>query len=156
MSDFVATMSSPLGQIVLYANDKALTNLDFLEGEFEESGLKENPNEILDLAKKELALYFRGELKSFSVPLDPQGSTFQKSVWNTLLKIPYGKTISYKDEAISLGKPTAFRAVANANGANPISIIIPCHRVIASSGKLGGYSGGIEKKIYLLNLEKGE
>jgi O-6-methylguanine DNA methyltransferase len=105
------------------------------------------------MAKQQLDEYFLGKRQSFDIPLNMVGTDFQKSVWQTLLKIPYGQTLSYKQEAITLGKESAVRAVANANGANNIGIIIPCHRVIASDGTLGGYSGGIDRKEFLLNLE---
>lgn len=111
-------------------------------------------NKITQLAKSQLDKYFNKELKDFSIPLQLTGTDFQKQVWQELHKIPYGKTISYLQESKNIGKPTAFRAVANANGKNLFSIIIPCHRVIAANGKLGGYTGGLAKKKYLLNLEK--
>lgn len=102
----------------------------------------------------ELDEYFSGTRTEFDVPLDiSQGTSFQQKVWLELLKIPYGTTTSYAKLAKNIGKPTAFRAVANANGRNPISLIIPCHRVIASDGGLGGYTGGLEIKRILLDLE---
>lgn len=103
--------------------------------------------------EKELGEYFVGKRASFSLPLNPTGTPFQKSVWNTLITIAYGQTITYAEEAKRFGNPKATRAVANANGRNPIAILIPCHRVIATGGGLGGYSGGIEKKEFLLRLE---
>ncbi|MGZ4035714.1 MAG: methylated-DNA--[protein]-cysteine S-methyltransferase, partial [Bacteroidia bacterium] len=92
--------------------------------------------------------------KEFGLKLNPQGSEFQKKVWNQLLEVPFGKTNSYLDISKKLGDPNATRAVGNANGSNPICIIIPCHRVIGSSGKLVGYSGGLWRKVWLLNHEK--
>ena len=97
--------------------------------------------------------YLKGELRSFSLPYELYGTPFQISVWKEMAKIPYGETITYGELAERIGKPKASRAVANACGANPLSIIIPCHRVVAAGGKLGGYTGGLDKKIYLLNLE---
>ncbi|MCL4122451.1 UNVERIFIED_CONTAM: hypothetical protein GTU68_044552 [Idotea baltica] len=111
-------------------------------------------NKILELTKHELNSYFDNSLKKFTIPLKFTGTEFQVKCWQELSKIPYGKTISYLDEAMNIGKPTAFRAVANANGKNLFPIIIPCHRVINSNGKIGGYTGGTEKKIFLLNIEK--
>ncbi|AIT10329.1 cysteine methyltransferase [Candidatus Francisella endociliophora] len=111
-------------------------------------------NKITQLTNSQLDKYFNKELKSFSIPSKLTGTDFQKQVWQELREIPYGKTISYLEEAKNMDKPTAFRAVANANGKNLFPIIIPCHRVIASNGKLGGYTGGLDKKKYLLNLEK--
>lgn len=107
----------------------------------------------LETAANELFEYFRGERKKFTVKLDLEGTDFQKRVWKELQKIPYGKTCSYKDIAIKLNDPNASRAVGTANGKNPICIIIPCHRVIAQNGTLGGYSGGLDKKIELLQIE---
>nr|WP_309575813.1 methylated-DNA--[protein]-cysteine S-methyltransferase [Moraxella osloensis] len=99
--------------------------------------------------------YINGQRQVFDIPLDlSTGTPFQQTVWEALLKIPYGKTISYAQLANHIGQPTACRAVANANGKNPISLIIPCHRVIASDGKLGGYTGGIEIKQTLLDIEQ--
>lgn len=101
----------------------------------------------------QLGRYFKRELRDFSIQVQLTGTSFQKQVWQQLIKIPYGETISYLEEAREIGKPTAFRAVANANGKNLLPIIIPCHRVINTNGKLGGYTGGLDKKEFLLNLE---
>lgn len=103
----------------------------------------------------ELDEYFKGKLCTFDIPLDiSHGTDFQVKVWQTLMDIPYGATISYKELATQVGNPNAFRACANANGKNPISLIIPCHRVIASDGGIGGYTGGVSIKETLLNFEK--
>ena len=101
-----------------------------------------------------MKLYFKGELKQFSVPLNPIGTDFQRKVWEELRKIDYGQTISYQQQANNLNIPKSVRAVANANGQNKISILIPCHRVIGSNGKLTGYAGGIWRKEKLLQIEK--
>lgn len=146
---YVTSVKTPIGMAVLKANDEALFELDF-----NDEIVSINENEILKQAKIELGEYFAGERKDFTLPLDPQGTLFQKEVYKTLRGIEYGSSISYKEEAIRMGRQRAFRAVANANGKNPISIIIPCHRVIASDGKLGGYSGGLWRKEFLLKLEK--
>lgn len=104
----------------------------------------------------ELNAYFRGTLRIFDIPLDiSHGTDFQVKVWQTLMDIPYGATISYKELATQVGNPNAFRACANANGKNPISLIIPCHRVIASDGGIGGYTGGVSIKKTLLDFEQG-
>lgn len=114
----------------------------------------EGENAVMQLLERELRAYFAGELRTFTVPIDMRlGTDFQRSVWQTLLKIPYGKTWSYKEEAAALGRPKSVRAVANANGANPISIVVPCHRVIGADGSLTGYGGGLAAKEHLLNLE---
>ena len=104
----------------------------------------------------QIAAYFRGELTHFDVPLDLVGTPFQQQVWQALLKIPYGQTRSYGEQARSIGRPTATRAVAAANGSNKVSIIVPCHRVIGSNGSLTGYGGGLPRKTWLLALERGE
>jgi methylated-DNA-[protein]-cysteine S-methyltransferase len=104
---------------------------------------------------RQLRAYFGGSLREFDLPLDPAGTDFQKRVWLELLKIPYGETRSYSEVAIAVGSPKAVRAVGAANGANPIPIVVPCHRVIGSSGKLTGYGGGLELKKRLLDLESG-
>ena len=101
----------------------------------------------------QLSEYFRGERKDFDVPLDSQGTPFQKIVWDALTEIPFGATISYRQLAERVGKPTSFRAVAQAVGANPIAIVVPCHRVIGSDGSLTGFAGGLEAKKTLLTLE---
>lgn len=106
------------------------------------------------LASIQLDEFFRGERKDFTLPLIPVGTEFQKSVWKTLLEIPYGKTLTYKELALKVGRPEAIRAAANANGANPLSIFIPCHRVVGSNGETGGYAGGIGTKLKLLALEE--
>lgn len=110
-------------------------------------------NKYFECLQKELNEYFERKRKEFTVPLQLVGTPFQQSVWKILQLIPYGETVSYLQEAQLLKNPKAVRAVANANGKNPIAIIIPCHRVIASGGKIGGYSSGVDKKIELLKLE---
>jgi len=110
-------------------------------------------NDQLNLLKEELAAYFSGDLQKFSVNLDITGTEFQVNVWNQLLKIPYGKTISYIQLAKETGKPKSVRAVANANAMNKIAILVPCHRVIGANGSLTGYAGGLHRKKWLLDLE---
>ena len=116
---------------------------------------KSEPAEVLLIeALEQLTAYFKSERQAFDLPLDISlGTNFQQRVWQELQKIPHGETISYATLAQRVGNPKGYRAVANANGRNPFSIIIPCHRVIASDGKLGGYTGGLDKKEYLLALE---
>lgn len=110
--------------------------------------------EVAELCMRELEMYFRGELRDFSVPIDfIHGTPFQQLVWNELRRIPFGETISYKGLAVRCSGETYSRAVANANGKNPISIIVPCHRVISSDGSIGGYTGGVDIKAGLLALE---
>ncbi len=109
--------------------------------------------EVLIQAKKQILSYFEGKLQSFDVNLSPEGTEFQKKVWSELLKIPYGKTISYNDLANRLGDPKVIRAAASANGKNPLGILIPCHRVIGNDGKLVGYAGGLHRKRFMLDIE---
>jgi len=117
---------------------------------------EENPkNPLLCEAIKQLNAYFAGDLRSFDLPLDIRGTEFQCKVWHQLLEIPYGETRSYSEIAQAIHAPKAVRAVGAANGANPISIVVPCHRVIGSSGKLVGYGGGLPMKKRLLALERG-
>ncbi len=114
---------------------------------------KDNPDELAFEVQNQLQAYFKGTRTHFNLPMIPVGTDFQKQVWKALLNIPYGKTISYLELSKWIGNPKAVRAVGHANGQNPIPIIIPCHRVIGSNGKLIGYGGGIERKKYLLKLE---
>lgn len=111
-------------------------------------------NKHLTQLSKQLNEYFAGNRTIFSIPMVTQGSHFQQEVWQELLKIPFGSTLSYREQAEALGKPGAVRAVANANGRNRISILIPCHRVTGSGGDLTGYSGGVKRKKWLLDHEK--
>ena len=115
---------------------------------------RQEPTEIINMACRQLDEYFRHERQSFDLPLFFVGTEFQKKVWQTLLTIPYGTTVSYAELARRIGMSRAVRAVANANGANAISIFVPCHRVIGSDGSLTGYGGGLPAKKYLLELEK--
>lgn len=124
---------------------KKLLNAEYMEG----------TSDIIEKAAAELDEYFRRERKDFDIPLLFAGTEFQKKVWNRLLEVPYGQTVSYGEMAAGLGIPGAVRAVANANGANAISIFAPCHRVIGSNGSLTGYGGGITAKRFLLDLENG-
>lgn len=159
-------IETPLGEMIACATNKGICLLEFnnrknIEGQFQKtekelnSIIVEEDNIHFDLLKKELAAYFRRELNQFTVPLDLIGTEFQKKVWQALLTIPYGKTVSYLQQSEAMGNPLSIRAVANANGMNKIAIIVPCHRVIGSNGKLTGYAGGLERKRWLLNMEKG-
>lgn len=153
-------MESPVGPLYLVASEKGLVGLWVRKASVKSSekvsSLKssEPALQILARAEKQLHEYFKGERKTFDVPLDVTGTDFQKKVWNQLSKIPYGETVSYKDISKRLKNEKAHRAVGSANGKNPISIIVPCHRVIAADGGLGGYSGGLPMKETLLELEK--
>lgn len=109
---------------------------------------------VLEQARRELVDYFAGRRHEFDVPLDLRGTPFQVAVWNALARVPYGETRSYRDIARAVRRPRAFRAVGAANGANPVPVIVPCHRVIAATGRLGGYGGGLEAKRRLLAFEQ--
>jgi methylated-DNA-[protein]-cysteine S-methyltransferase len=113
-------------------------------------------NPLLAEAVRQLQAYFKGQLRQFELPLDLAGTDFQRRVWSELTRIPYGETRSYRDLARAIGAPKAVRAVGAANGANPIAIVVPCHRVIGAGGKLVGYGGGLALKRRLLSLERGE
>ena len=153
---------SPVGALRLLADDDALCAVYF---EREERPLPElraldlvregaTPHPVLEQAARELREYFAGQRQTFTVPLRPSGTPFQLAVWKGLLEIPYGETRSYGEQARALGCPDAVRAVGAANGRNPISIIVPCHRVIGSSGALTGYGGGLPHKRWLLAHER--
>jgi len=163
----VAWIESPLGPLIAGATETSLVLLEFterrmLDAQFSvlrrhfKGPIVPGDNHILAQVRKELGLYFTGKLRQFSVPLDFPGSDFQKRVWQGLLRIPYGKTVSYEDLARRIHAPRAQRAVGHTNGLNRIGIIIPCHRVITKTGELGGYGGGVWRKQALLELERGE
>jgi O-6-methylguanine DNA methyltransferase len=143
---------TPLGKIVLIENGSAVTQLIFSEVLPEGVNCTETP--LLKKAVLELQEYFAGTRKRFDLPFSPQGTDFQQKVWKALQDIPYGAVVSYKDIALAIGNEKACRAVGGANNKNPISIIIPCHRVIGADGSLVGYGGGLEIKRRLLALEK--
>ena len=141
---------TPLGKIIAVADEEGLCSLDFDEN----ASASDEENVHLTQLQRELSEYFAGKRKTFDVRLNPKGTPFQRAVWRTLCDIPYGSVISYSQEAQMLSHAKAVRAVANANGKNPIPIIIPCHRVIAKGGGIGGYSGGIWRKEFMLELER--
>ena len=149
--------SSPIGEIILAADAGALVGLWFVGQRYSCAGLNAAEPEtdesgLLSAVCRWLDGYFAGEVSAINFPLAPRGTAFQKRVWRELLSIPYGETISYGELAKRAGCASA-RAVGNAVGHNPISILIPCHRVVGSNGKLTGYAGGVEKKRFLLALE---
>lgn len=166
------TISTPLGNMIACSNSKGICFLDFEDAKDIDRiyfKMKENLNSIIvneisseqsdqesfiTTLENQLKEYFLGIRKEFTLPMVLIGTEFQKKVWQELQNIPYGQTISYLQEAQRLNSPKAFRAVANANGKNKISILIPCHRVVFTSGDIGGYAGGLERKRFLLDLEK--
>jgi methylated-DNA-[protein]-cysteine S-methyltransferase len=150
-------LDSPVGRLKLVASDCGLAAVlwenDRPTRVRLEAMEEDSDHAILREAGKQLHAYFSGRRTSFAIPLDLRGTPFQREVWNALLAIPYGETRTYLDLARRLGNPNATRAVGAANGRNPVSIIVPCHRVIGSSGKLTGFAGGLEVKERLLRLE---
>ncbi|MBT9330121.1 methylated-DNA--[protein]-cysteine S-methyltransferase [Paracidobacterium acidisoli] len=157
MSLAYKTMESPVGKLKLVASDEGLVAVLWQNdrpNRVRLDELKENgQHPVLLETERQLQEYFAGKRRTFSVALDMRGTPFQKNVWEALLAIPFGETRSYAQLAKRLGNPQATRAVGAANGRNPISIIVPCHRVIGSSGKLTGFAGGLETKAHLLHLE---
>jgi AraC family transcriptional regulator of adaptative response/methylated-DNA-[protein]-cysteine methyltransferase len=166
-SDFISLtwVETPLGPLVAGSNSRGVCFLEFTDRRMLEKQLRTlnqrfhspilpGTNDYLDTLKKELQQYFAGDLRKFSVPLIHPGSEFQQRVWYALQQIPYGQTCSYQELADRVGHPDAVRAVGTANGMNRICILIPCHRVINKSGKLGGYGGGLWRKKFLLDLEQ--
>lgn len=146
---------SPIGPLTLHSSGAALTGLEFDQPRYPLPPSPAGEDAVLALARRELDAYFAGKLKAFSVPLAPKGTPFQLKVWMALRAIPYGATRSYGQQAAAIGQPKAVRAVGLANGKNPISIIVPCHRVIGASGSLTGFGGGLARKQALLDLEQG-
>ena len=151
--------------MIAIGDDQTLHLLEFLERkelereiqrlqETLKTSIVEGSTPPLDSIKREIALYFEGKLPQFNTPVTLAGTAFQTAVWKELLKIPYGKTKSYLELAVALKKPTAARAVAQANAANQLALIVPCHRVINATGELGGYAAGVGRKSRLLNHEK--
>jgi methylated-DNA-[protein]-cysteine S-methyltransferase len=153
-----SSYSSPIGYMLLVASDGGLVSAEFDYDRKSLAAARRNPDwseSDADLAetRHQLDEYFAGSLRDFTLPLDLRGTDFQLRCWNALLKIPYGQTCSYADLARTVGSPRGFRAVGMANHDNPIPIIVPCHRVITSDHKLGGYGGGLHVKEKLLQLE---
>jgi O-6-methylguanine DNA methyltransferase len=158
MNTSISKIKTPIGDIIAAASDKGICLLGFedsknLSSRLDDLQATNNSSPLLSQLKKELKEYFSGQRTNFDVPLDMDGTEFQKKAWQSLVGIPYGQTVSYYDQASDLGNNKAVRAVARANSDNKIAIIIPCHRVIAKNGKISGYAGGVWRKEYLLSLE---
>jgi methylated-DNA-[protein]-cysteine S-methyltransferase len=154
---FTAVFESPIGSLEIKAEEKGILEVNFVE----KSGLMRPPGgaaadgpEVLRACLSQLEEYFRGKRTSFSLPLRLEGTAFQKKVWAALLRVPFGKTTTYGAIAAAVGNTRAGRAVGGANHRNPVSIIVPCHRVIGSDGRLTGYGGGLWRKEWLLEHEK--
>ena len=154
------TMETPVGELRLIAGERGLRAIlwgaeDMARiASIDETELVEGSNPVLDQAVAQLEEYFAGTRREFDLPLDPQGTPFQQSVWLVLRTIPYGRTISYGEQAGQLGDPNKARAVGAANGKNPLSIVVPCHRVIGSGGQLTGFAAGLGVKSWLLDHER--
>jgi len=157
-------IKTPFGKILAISDEKGLYLLQFIEDKGLKSKIKklctttqsdiisESSEPFLSISE-ELIEYFDGSLNQFKTPFHLLGTDFQKLCWMELDRIPFGQTLSYQQQATNINKPTAYRAVANANGANPLAIIVPCHRIIRNNGHLGGYAGGVSLKQHLLHLE---
>ena len=154
---YATFMDSPIGKLQLAEEDGKLTHLLFVShNTLEDLGLEavEKETPLLKKTKKQLKEYFAGKRKEFDLPLAPSGTPFQMKCWEGLRTIPYGETRTYRDIAAYAGNPKAVRAAGGANHNNPISVIVPCHRVVGTNGSLTGFGGGLEAKAYLLNLEQ--
>lgn len=148
-------IESPIGPLLIASDERGLCNIEFRQSSHPaDRGTWQGGNSpVLDATEKQLGQYFSGKRRAFDLPLSPHGTDFQRRVWKALQTIPYGQTISYAELARRVGNPKASRAVGLANGRNPLSIIVPCHRVIGADGSLTGYGGGLAIKAFLLRLE---
>lgn len=156
----ISSLDSPVGPLGLVASATALVAVlwpDERDGRvrFDNEPVEVAQHSIIDTAATQLEEYFAGDRRQFDLPLDPRGTEFQCSVWWSLADIPYGETSTYGKQAANIGRPTAVRAVGSANGRNPLSIVLPCHRIVGADGKLTGFAGGIDTKRWLLDHEAG-
>lgn len=145
---FYDSLDTPLGKMEVTASDSAIKSIHFVD-----SANLTRANSFTDEAKRQLDQYYQGTLEEFDLAMDPDGTDFQKGVWQALCTIGFGKTCSYSDIAHIINNPKAVRAVGSANGKNPMTIVVPCHRIIGSNGTLTGYASGVERKAWLLNHE---
>jgi len=141
---------APIGKMIIVSNGVSLIEIDHVN---HEELMTSNPDDLCQRAAKQLDEYFAGKRTSFDLPLLPKGTDFQRKAWTALTTIPYGETISYGEQAKRMDNPKAVRAVGGANGKNPFSIVVPCHRVIGANGTLTGYTGGMNRKEWLLSFE---
>ncbi len=146
-------LHTPIGRLHIVVSDKALLHIYFPGETWIEKYTRDAKHPLIVATKKQLQEYFAGKRKKFDLPIEAEGTAFQRKAWTVLKKIPYGKTISYSEEALLAGVPKAVRAIGSANGSNPLPIVVPCHRVVAKGGGLGGYGGGLIIKKKLLQLE---
>ncbi|PMM40230.1 methylated-DNA--[protein]-cysteine S-methyltransferase [Vibrio splendidus] len=142
---------APIGKMIIVSNGVSLIEIDHVN---HEELMTSNPDELCQLAAKQLDEYFASQRTRFDLPLEPKGTDFQLKAWVALTSIPYGETISYGEQAKRMDNPKAVRAVGGANGKNPFSIVVPCHRVIGANGTLTGYTGGMNRKEWLLDFER--
>jgi len=153
---FHTRIASPVGSLLVAASDAGLHAIEFPANRHpvrRSAAWREGGHRLLDEARRQLDAYFAGERQGFDLPLDPQGTDFQRQVWHALATIPFGTTVSYRDLASRVARPGASRAVGAANGRNPLPIVLPCHRVIGADGALTGFGGGLPTKRFLLALE---
>ena len=163
MTLYGEVVTTPIGRMLLAVDEEGRLVLchfaydasvaDLMEERERHGDCLEWDSSRTKVARLQLEEYFAGQRRDFDLPLAMRGTDFQRAVWNALLTVPFGKTASYRDIAVAIGKPAAVRAVGAANGANPIAVIVPCHRIIGSSGSLTGYGGGLDVKKSLLALE---
>lgn len=151
------TVESPIGPLTIVAHETAVTAIHWQRGDdgdvVDARPVAPGEHRVLDAAVEQLREYFAGTRTDFDLPLDPQGTPFQRTAWDALARIPFGETVSYGEQARMLGDANKSRAVGSANGKNPIPIVIPCHRVVGSKGQLTGFAGGLETKAWLLDHE---
>lgn len=145
---FCLKIDTPIGDFTIRSDGQAITSFLPTEGD-----CPDNPCDVIFTCRDQLERYFAGELRAFDLPLAPAGTPFQRSVWDALRRIGYGQTASYRQIAAAIGRPGVTRAVGSAVGANPIPVIIPCHRIIRADGSIGGFALGVEAKRVLMNIE---
>ena len=157
MTSYYQLQDSPIGELLLISNGDALTELHLTAGKYVPSiqpdWVQDGKRSVFEQTRRELDEYFNCKRRVFTMPIAPNGTEFQKQAWIALTKIPFGEKQTYGQQAAMIGRPKAVRAIGAANGKNPISIIVPCHRVIGSNGALTGYAGGLHNKEFLLKLE---
>lgn len=148
MTNYQDHFDTPLGKMEVLADEKSVLSILFVD-----KAAPRKPNKVTKMAKQQLREYYAGTRQKFDLPLNATGTAFQKSVWRTLTKVPYAKTCAYADIARRIKNPKAVRAVGSANGKNPMTIVVPCHRIIGSNGTLTGYASGVDRKAWLLEHE---
>jgi methylated-DNA-[protein]-cysteine S-methyltransferase len=152
VDEVTRVVSSPLGALALVATRSGLTRIEFVDAATTDKRSVTHPH--LDAAEQQLSEFFAGRRREFDLVLEPVGTAFQLAAWAVLRSIPFGTTMSYGDQARAMGRPTAVRAVGGANGRNPLAIVVPCHRVVGSNGRLTGYASGVDRKAWLLGHEQ--